>query len=363
MPTKEEVLEALRRVMDPELHRDIVSLNMVRSVQVEGDRVRVHVVLTTPACPLKGAIRQSVEATVRALPGVADVEVQMGADVVSSRGRAVGAAGKVSREERLPGVRNIVAVGSGKGGVGKSTVAVNLAVALAQSGARAGLLDADLYGPSVPILLGATHESPEMSEEAGRAKMLPLERHGLKVFSIGFLLKDTDAVVWRGPLLHKAVQQFLDDVAWGELDYLVVDLPPGTGDIQISLSQLVPVSSAVVVTTPQDVAFADVLRAIRMFRVTKVPILGVIENMASFVCPTCGTEHSIFGDGHVEERCREHDVAYLGAIPMDLRVAPAGDQGRPIVVEAPDSPPARALAELAARVAARQSVLAHDMEE
>lgn len=351
MATKEEVLEALRSVMDPELHRDIVSLGMVRSVEVEGDRVRVHVVLTTPACPLKGAIRQSVEGAVRALPGVASVEVEMGADVASGR--------TTRKEERLPGVRNIVAVGSGKGGVGKSTVAVNLAVALARAGARVGLLDADLYGPSVPILLGATHESPEMSEEGDRAVMLPLERHGLKVFSIGFLLKDTDAVVWRGPLLHKAVQQFLEDVAWGELDYLVVDLPPGTGDVQISLSQLVPVSSAVVVTTPQDVAFADVLRAIRMFRVTKVPILGVIENMASFVCPTCGTEHRVFGDGRIEERCRENDVAYLGAIPMDLRVAPAGDQGRPIVIEAPDSPPGRALSDLAARVAARQSVLAH----
>lgn len=351
MATQDEVLQALKTVMDPELHRDIVSLNMVRSVQVEGDRVRVQVVLTTPACPLKGAIRQAVESAVRVLPGVEAVEVEMGADVASSRGK--------TPQERLPGVRNIVAVGSGKGGVGKSTVAVNLAVALAQSGARVGLLDADLYGPSIPILLGATRESPEMTEEGERVIMLPLERYGLKVFSIGFLLKDTDAVVWRGPLLHKAVQQFLEDVAWGELDYLVVDLPPGTGDIQISLSQLVPVSSAVVVTTPQDVAFADVLRAIRMFRVTKVPILGVIENMASFVCPTCGSEHAIFGRGHVEEHCREHDVAYLGAIPMDLRVAPAGDQGRPIVLDAPDSPPARALADLASRVAARQSVLAH----
>lgn len=355
MATQEEVMQALRRVMDPELHRDIVSLNMVRSVEIEGGRVRVHVVLTTPACPLKSAIRAAVESVVQALPGVSSVEVEMGANVVSSRGK--------TKEERLPGVRNIVAVGSGKGGVGKSTVAVNLAVALAQSGARVGLLDADIYGPSIPILLGATEESPRMIEEGERTLMLPLERHGLKVFSIGFLLKDTEAVVWRGPLLHKAVQQFLDDVAWGELDYLVVDLPPGTGDVQISLSQLVPVSSAVVVTTPQDVAFADVLRAIRMFRVTKVPILGVIENMASFVCPNCGTEHAIFGKGHIAERCREHDVAYLGAIPMDQRVAPAGDQGRPIVIEAPDSPPALALVDLATRVAARQSVLVHSQAE
>ncbi len=351
MANREEVLQALRGVMDPELHRDIVSLNMVRSIEVKGGRVRVQVVLTTPACPLKGAIRQAVEAAVRALPGVESVEVEMGADVASSRGK--------KKEERLPGVRNIVAVGSGKGGVGKSTVAVNLAVALADSGARVGLLDADLYGPSIPILLGLKDARPEMGQHEGRDVMLPLERHGIRVFSIGFLLKDTDAVVWRGPLLHKAVQQFLEDVAWGELDYLVVDLPPGTGDVQISLSQLVPVSSAVVVTTPQDVAFADVLRAIRMFRVTKVPILGVIENMASFVCPTCGTKHHLFGHGHIEQRCGEHEVAYLGAIPMDLRVAPSGDQGRPIVLEAPDSPPARALRDLASRIAARQSVLAY----
>lgn len=350
MANQEEVLEALRRVMDPELHRDIVSLDMVRAVEVDGDRVRVHVVLTTPACPLKGAIRQAVESAVRSLPGVSSVEVEMGAEVASSRGK--------TPHERLSGVRNIVAVGSGKGGVGKSTVAVNLAVALAQSGARVGLLDADLYGPSVPILLGATNASPEMGEVEGRDMMLPLNRYGIEVFSIGFLLKDTDAVVWRGPLLHKAVRQFLEDVAWGELDYLIVDLPPGTGDVQISLSQLVPVSSAVVVTTPQDVAFADVLRAIRMFRATKVPILGVIENMALFVCPTCGAEHHVFGRGHIRERCREHGVEYLGAIPLDLRVAPAGDEGRPIVIEAPASPPAQALSQLASRIAARQSVLA-----
>jgi len=352
MPNREQVLEALRGVMDPELHRDIVSLNMVRDVEVENGEVRVVVVLTTPACPLKSAIQRSVEQAIRAVPGVTAVRVEMAADVKSGRSGAA--------QERLPGVRNIVAVGSGKGGVGKSTVAVNLAAALADSGARVGLLDADLYGPSIPILLGLKDVQPEMGRDGDREVMLPVERENLKVFSIGFLLKDTDAVIWRGPLLHKAVQQFLEDVLWGDLDYLIVDLPPGTGDIQISLSQLVPISSAVVVTTPQDVAFADVLRAIRMFHVTKVPILGVIENMAVFVCPSCGATHHVFGRGHIEQRCRENDVMYLGAIPMDLRVSPSGDQGRPIVVEAPDSPPARALRDLASRIAARQSVMAHE---
>lgn len=353
MATKEHIIEALKEVVEPELRRDIVSLNMVKKVEVEDGKVHVEVALTTPACPLKSVIRSAVEEAVRKVPGVSEVHVALTAEVAKVR----------SSVERLVGVKNIIAVGSGKGGVGKSTVAVNLALCLAKAGAKVGLLDADLYGPSVPILLGAKHESPESTEVDGKEMILPVEVYGLKVFSIGFLLKDTDAVIWRGPMLHKAVQQFLDDVAWGELDYMVVDLPPGTGDVQLSLSQLVPLSSAVVVTTPQDVAFADVLRAIKMFRVTNVPIIGVIENMASFVCPNCGTEHAIFGKGRIEKHCQMHKVTYLGAIPMDLRVSPAGDKGRPIVVEAPESPPAKALFELANSIAAKQSLLAHGVTE
>jgi ATP-binding protein involved in chromosome partitioning len=305
--------------------------------------------LTTPACPLKAVIRKSVEAALRAVPGVADVDLTLGADVAARR--------DVSKEDRLPGVRNVIAVGAGKGGVGKSTVAVNLAVALAAAGARVGLLDADLYGPSVPILLGLRDARPQAATVDGKDVLLPLEAHGLKVFSMGFLLRESDAVIWRGPMLHKALTQFLEDVRWGELDYLVVDLPPGTGDVQLSLTHLVAVSSAVVVTTPQDVAFADVLRAVKMFGVANVPVLGVIENMAGFVCPSCGAEHAVFGQGHVKARAAEIGLAYLGSIPMDPRVSPEGDAGHPIVLAAPDGAPAKAITALASIVAARQSVL------
>lgn len=351
MPTKEDVLNALKGVNDPEIGRDIVSLNMVDEVEVEGDSVRVKVMLTTPACPLKNAIRSSVEEAVSAVPGVESVTVEMGANVASSREKKA--------EERLVGVRNIIAVGSGKGGVGKSTVAVNLAVALSQSGASVGLLDVDLYGPSVPILLGLTETRPSTVTVDGAEKMAPVEKDGIKVFSMGFLLRDEDAVVWRGPMLHKALQQFLEDVHWGELDYLVVDLPPGTGDIQISLSQLVSISSAVVVTTPQDLAYADVLRAVKMFQVTSVPVLGVVENMAGFVCPECGTTTHVFGKGGIKEHTEELGLDYLGAIPLDASVAPGGDQGIPILVSAPESAPAQALGNLARTVAGKQSVVAH----
>lgn len=348
MPTKESILQALKGVQDPELGRDIVSLNMVREVTVEGGDVRVQVLLTTPACPLKSLIEKNVRAAVLAVPGVSSVQVDLGANV-SARAKEKG--------ERLPTVKNVIAVGSGKGGVGKSTVAVNLAIALARSGARVGLLDADLYGPSVPIMLGLGETRPEVASIDGQEKMIPAEVHGLKVFSMGFLLKERDAVVWRGPLLHKALTQFLEDVHWGDLDYLVVDLPPGTGDVQISLANLVPISSAVVVTTPQDVAFADVLRAVRMFEITKVPLLGIIENMATFFCPSCGAEHPVFGRGRVESRAREHGIPYLGALPLDIDVAPHADRGEPIVVAAPDGGPAKAITRLAEIVAARQSVM------
>ena len=294
MTTVDDVMDALRGVMDPELGRDIVSLGMVKDVQVDGGTARVKVELTTPACPLKSVIQRDVEAAARSVAGIDRVEVEMGAKVA---GRAP------QKGERLPGVANIIAVGSGKGGVGKSTVAVNLALALAQSGARVGLLDTDLYGPSVPMMLGMGGQMPEVARDGERDVMKPLQAHGLKVFSMGLLLKDQDAIIWRGPLLHKALTQFLDDVDWGELDYLVLDLPPGTGDVQISLANLVPITSAVVVTTPQDVAFADVLRAVRMFEVTKVPVLGIIENMAGFVCPSCGANHPIFEIGRAS--CRE----------------------------------------------------------
>jgi len=347
-PDRERIMTALSQVNDPELGRDIVSLGMVQTVNIsEGGEVVVRVRLTTPACPLKSAIQKSVADAVRGVPGVTEVKVELSADV--ARGRPA--------DPRLPGVRNIIAVGSGKGGVGKSTVAVNIALALARTGARVGLLDADVYGPSIPIMLGLKDAVVEATEVGGRELMTPVAAQGMRVFSIGFLLSEDRPVIWRGPLLHKAVQQFLEDVAWGELDYLVVDLPPGTGDVQLSLSQLVPVTAAMVVTTPQDVAFADVLRAVRMFEVTKVPVLGVVENMASFVCPNCKTEHAIFGKGRIERLATEHGIAYLGALPLDPEVSPQADQGRPIVAAFPDSPAASSLSRIASQIAARLSVL------
>ncbi len=348
MATRDEVIEALRTVMDPELGRDIVNLGMLKEVEVAGDAVRVEITLTTPACPLKNVIRRDVEAAVGALPGVGSVHVELGSKV---------AARPKEKGERLPSVRNIIAVGAGKGGVGKSTVAVNLAVALAQSGASVGLLDADVYGPSVPILVGRTDGRVEPVRVGERDLMAPIEAHGVKVFSMGLLLGAGDALVWRGPMLHKAMTQFLEEVHWGDLDYLVVDLPPGTGDVQISLASLVPVSSAIVVTTPQDVAFADVRRAVKMFEITKVPVLGVVENMASFTCPACGTLHHPFGEGRVESLAQAANLPYLGEIPLDPRVSTNGDLGVPIVVADPEGRPASALKELAGRVAARQSVL------
>jgi ATP-binding protein involved in chromosome partitioning len=347
MATQVEVLDALSRVMDPELGKDIVKLGMVKDVTVDGDAVRVEVQLTTPACPLKHVIRRDVEAAIRALPGVGSIHVELTARVVSRQ---------KEKGERLPTVRNVIAVGAGKGGVGKSTVAVNLAVALAQSGATVGLLDADLYGPSIPILLGLGDGRLESVRVGDQDLMAPLEAYGLKIISMGMLLGQDDAVVWRGPMLHKAVTQFLDEVHWGDLDYLVVDLPPGTGDVQISLANLVPISGAIVVTTPQDVAFADVRRALKMFEITKVPVLGLVENMASFTCPGCGAVNHPFGDGRVKALAQSVGLACLGEIPLDARVSTNGDLGVPIVVADPDGIPARALRTLAETVAGRLSV-------
>lgn len=234
--------------------------------------------------------------------------------------------------KRLPGVKHIIAVGSGKGGVGKSTVAVNLAVALRETGSQVGLLDADIYGPSIPIMLGLSGTQPTMVDEK---TVRPAQKYGIDTISMGFLLKDTDAVVWRGPMLGKALQQFIEDVAWGEKDYLVIDLPPGTGDVQLSLTQLVPVSGAVVVTTPQDVAMADVRRAIRMFEMTHIPILGIVENMAYFTCPDNGKDYFIFGKGRTQQACDQMNLSLLGSLPLDMGVGPAADRGEPIAVAEP----------------------------
>lgn len=249
-----------------------------------------------------------------------------------------------SKEDRLAGVKRIIAVGSGKGGVGKSTVAVNLAYALRRLGAKVGLLDADFYGPSIPTMLNLKNIKPQVNEQR---KIIPPERYGITVFSMGFLIKEGDALIWRGPLLGKAVTQFLEDVDWGELDFMVIDLPPGTGDIQLSLTQMIPISTGIVVTTPQDVAFSDVIRAAKMFEVTKVPLLGVIENMAYFKCPQCGAVHRIFGESKIKEKAEEYDIRYLMELPLEPQVSIAGDKGEPIILAEPESDVSKKYMELA----------------
>ena len=290
-------LSALATVYDPDLRQDLVTLGMVKDLAIEGDRVKLRVVLTTPACPLKEKIRAEVEA---ALKGAGATEVALTMDAEMRRAPTGPASqagpGHMTQADRMPGVKAIIAVAAGKGGVGKSTVATNLAIALEKLGAKVGLLDADIYGPSIPIMLGLKGARPSLTAED---RIAPMERYGLAVMSMGFMLEDGQAVVWRGPMLGKALQQFIEDVDWGELDYVIVDMPPGTGDVQLSLAQLLPVTGAVVVTTPQDVAFADVKRAIKQFEITKTEVFGIVENMASFVCPTCGTEHAIFGPSHI----------------------------------------------------------------
>ncbi|WP_376788666.1 Mrp/NBP35 family ATP-binding protein [Thermoflexus sp.] len=343
MPTVEQIMQALRRVIDPELGRDIVSLGMVRDVQVEGDRVSLTVVLTTPACPLTERIEADIRAALQALPGVRAVDLRLSAQVPAH-----------ARLQTIEGlsIKNIVAVGSGKGGVGKSTVAANLAVALAGMGAVVGLMDADVYGPNIPEMLGVSRIPAPRDN-----KILPAVAYGVRVMSLGFLLPPDQPVIWRGPMLHSAVRQFLTDVDWGLLDYLVVDLPPGTGDAAISLAQLAPVTGAVVVTTPQGVALSDVGRAVRMFERLEVPVLGVVENMSGFVCPHCGNVTEIFGKDGGRRLAERMGVPFLGSVPLDPRVVEGGEKGRPIVIAAPDSPAAQALRAIAQQVAARISVL------
>jgi len=342
--TRERVLEALRPVQDPELHRSLVDLGMIKEVTIEGATVRVQVELTTPACPLRERIREDVERAVRALPGVRTVEVGF-----SSRVRAAGTG--LPDRQPIPGVKNTIAVASGKGGVGKSTVAVNLAVALAQEGATVGLLDADVYGPSIPLMLGA-EEQPGLVDN----KIIPGRAHGIAVMSVGYILDPEKALIWRGPLVSQLIRQFLSDVQWGDLDYLVIDLPPGTGDVQLTLVQTIPLSGAIIVTTPQDVALADAIKGLQMFREVKTPVLGIVENMSYFVCPHCGHVAEIFGSGGGERVANKYGVPLLGQIPIDPAVREGGDRGVPVVVGQPDSLTAKAFREAARQAAARLAV-------
>jgi ATP-binding protein involved in chromosome partitioning len=341
--TLEAVERALSTVMEPELHRDLMTLKMVRDIRVDGGVVGMRIVLTTPACPLKDRIRRDVEsALVGRVPGVEKVEIAWDANVTSTRG--------VPGRQEIPGVRNVVAVSAGKGGVGKTTVSVNVALALLQAGARVGLLDADVYGPNVPIMLGLRGQPTSAGE-----RIVPLTGHGLRAMSIGLILKPDQAVVWRGPMLSGAIRQFLYDVEWGQLDYLVVDLPPGTGDAQLSLAQSIPLTGSVIVTTPQDVSIADVSRGIQMFRQLKVPVLGVVENMSGFVCSHCGETTDIFGRGGGRELAQRYRVPYLGEIPLDPRIRIGGGEGQPIMVAAPDSPVSAVFRQVASHIAAEVS--------
>jgi ATP-binding protein involved in chromosome partitioning len=345
LPTEATVLEALRAVRDPDLHRDIVDLGFVKDLRVCGANIAFTIELTTPACPVKDLMREQAERAVAALPGVEQVAVTMSARVTASRP-------VLGEKGLIPGVKNVLAVSSGKGGVGKSTVAVNLACALQRTGARVGILDADVYGPNVPLMLGLSGQ-PLVEEK----KIVPFERHGLQVMSMALLVADDQPVIWRGPMLHSAVRQFLFDVAWRDLDYLIVDLPPGTGDAQLSLSQQAHLMGAIIVTTPQDVSVLDVRKAIRMFQTVNVPVLGVVENMAWFTPPGSTERYHLFGTGGGSKIEREFGIPLLGQIPIEIAVREGGDSGHPITLAAPDSASARALAEIAGKVAQRVSIL------
>jgi ATP-binding protein involved in chromosome partitioning len=338
-----QVLDALRAVRDPDLGRDIVSLGFVQDLQVTAGVVAFTIELTTPACPVREQMQAEARRAVGALAGVGRVDVRMTSRVRSSPGPL--------KEQLIPTVRNVIPVASGKGGVGKSTVTANLALALARTGARVGIMDADIYGPSIPTLLGVT-EIPKPTAEG----IIPAERYGIKLISMGFFLREDDAIIWRGPMLHKTVQRFLGNVAWGELDYLLVDLPPGTGDVQLTLCQSIPLTGAAIVSTPQDVALKVAQKAITMFTRLNTPILGLIENMAQYVCPHCGSRDDVFGSGGARRAAERLGIPFLGEIPLATEIRTSGDEGRPVVLDAasPFAAPYQAAAQrLAAQVSIR----------
>ncbi len=372
--TRDAVLDALRQIQDPDLFKDIVTLGFVRDVQIDGGKVKVNINLTTPACPVKEQMKGQAEQLLKKLPGVKEVQVDMTAEVRGQQGPP---------RQFANDIKHIVAVSSGKGGVGKSTVTVNLAVALSKTGARVGILDCDVYGPDIPMMMGLTGEP----EALGR-KLIPKERHGVKTMSIGYLLADEKPVIWRGPMVHKLIEQFLGDVEWGKLDYLLVDMPPGTGDAQLSLAQLVPLSGGVLVTTPQAVSAYDVTKAIGMFKQVNVEILGIVENMAGYAVAgtiagaKAGTQVAletgagvervstdangrfelivpVFGAGGAERLAKKHGFPVLGRVPLNPIVRAGGDAGDPVTVTAPDSPIAREFTAIAGRLAQRLAISEH----
>ncbi len=342
-PTKEQVLAALGKVNDPELHKDLVTLSMIRDLKVEGGVVSFSIMLTTPACPLKGQIQKEAEQAVMSVKGVKSVEIKLDSDVPND--------GRMRGLVNMP-IRNAIAIGSGKGGVGKSTISVNLAIALAKSGARVGLMDADIYGPNIPTMLGVENLPPPQNE-----RLIPAKAYDIKMISMGLLVKPGQPLIWRGPMLNSAIRQFLSDVEWGELDYLIVDLPPGTGDAPLSLAQALPLSGAVIVTLPQLVSTEDAVRGLNMFRQLEVPILGIIENMSYLDLPD-GTRMDVFGSGGGEQMADNMDVPFLGKVPMDPEVRIGSDNGKPILVSKPKSAAAIALTDISKEIAAKVSVAA-----
>jgi len=338
----EQVLAALSHVQEPELHRDLVTLNMVQDVTIQNGDVSFTIVLTTPACPLKGVMEKDARAAVGALPGVKSIQIKWDARVQGNP--------RLQGQMPMP-AQNVIAIASGKGGVGKSTVAVNVAIALAQAGAKVGLLDADIYGPNTPMMMGVSYRP--VGGPDGR--ILPPRAHGVQLYSMGFHVKDDQAIIWRGPMLDKAIRQFLSDVAWDALDYLIVDMPPGTGDAQLTVSQAMAVAGAVIVTLPQAVSQADARRGLEGFRQMEVPVLGVVENMSYLLMPD-GSKIDVFGQGGGRALAEAAGVPFIGEIPMEPQVRVGGDTGQPIVISQPDSAAARALVAIAQDIAARVSV-------
>lgn len=349
MITQEQILETLNQIQDPDLHQGLVSLGFIKNLKIEGGVVSFDINLTTPACPVKDVMKAEAERRVSALPGVEEVNVNMTAEVRKSP--------YPSGKSPIPGIRNIVAIGSGKGGVGKSAVTTNIACGFVKRGARVGILDADIYGPSVPIMMGVNKEKVRINKDK---KILPAESHGVKIMSMGFLAEGDQPLIWRGPMAHKALQQCLFDVAWGELDYLFVDLPPGTGDVHLTLSESIALAGAVIVSTPQDVGLMISRKTLRMFQKTQVRILGLLENMSYHICSKCQSREEIFGSGTVKNSAKELDLPYLGEIPLDVRIRKASDNGIPLVLQEPKTELHKAYEDIIGHLAQEVSIASYN---
>ncbi|MCX7984385.1 MAG: iron-sulfur cluster carrier protein ApbC [Bacteroidetes bacterium] len=342
--TIENVLDTLKSVVDPDLKKDIVTLGFVRNLTISGNNVSFELQLTTPSCPIRDRfVEQCKEILHSTIDGIGTINITLTANVRAHTHNL--------KDPLLPGVKNTIAIASGKGGVGKSTVAVNVAVALAMDGARVGFLDTDVYGPSAPLMFGI-----QQRPQAANNKLMPIEKYGVKIMSIGFLINPMDAVIWRGPLASGAVKQFLTDVEWGELDYLIFDLPPGTGDVQLTLAQTIPLTGAVIVTTPQDVALADAKKGLVMFNRVNVPVLGIVENMSFYLCSACGHRDNIFDSGGGKKTAEELNVPFLGEIPLHTEIRHSGDVGIPIVYKQPTSLLAISIRQIAQQIAAQISI-------